>query len=177
VVETTKGRYESLTEPRLRARGFVGQQTEAAIGMAVLNRMFGAGGSQTPGGPARIELAPGPLTLAGELQDDRIDADLLGDWVDHGSRQNLADLQGAAAQVAVSANWTAKPRRLCERRCRLARTISQATQLPMSGIATQAQRMNYSIRTPRYLGNRGASSAPWALSAQQQIPRPAGPSA
>jgi hypothetical protein len=34
--ETTMGRYKSLIVPRLRARGFAGQQTEAAIGVAVL---------------------------------------------------------------------------------------------------------------------------------------------
>jgi hypothetical protein len=39
----TMGRYKSLIGPRLRARGFVGQQTEAAIGVAVLNRMLKAG--------------------------------------------------------------------------------------------------------------------------------------
>jgi transposase len=41
--ETTMGRYKSLIGPRLRARGFAGQQTEAAIGVAVLNRMLAAG--------------------------------------------------------------------------------------------------------------------------------------
>jgi hypothetical protein len=43
LVETTMGRYKSLIGPRLRARGFVGQQTEAAIGVAVPNRMLEAG--------------------------------------------------------------------------------------------------------------------------------------
>ena len=43
LVETTMGRYKSLIGPRLRARGFAGQQTEAAIGVAVLNRMLAAG--------------------------------------------------------------------------------------------------------------------------------------
>ena len=43
LVETTMGRYESLIGPRLRARGFAGQQTEAAISVAVLNRMMAAG--------------------------------------------------------------------------------------------------------------------------------------
>ena len=42
-VETTMGRYKSLIGPRLRARGFDAQQTEAAIGVAVLNRMLAAG--------------------------------------------------------------------------------------------------------------------------------------
>ena len=37
------GRYKALILPRLRARGFVAQQTEAAIGVAVLNRMLLAG--------------------------------------------------------------------------------------------------------------------------------------
>jgi hypothetical protein len=37
------GRYKALIGPRLRARGFAGQQTEAAIGVAVLNRRFEAG--------------------------------------------------------------------------------------------------------------------------------------
>jgi hypothetical protein len=37
------GRYKMLIGPRLRARGFAAQQTEAAIGVAVLNRMLVAG--------------------------------------------------------------------------------------------------------------------------------------
>jgi hypothetical protein len=40
LVETTMGRYKTLIGPRLRARGFAAQQTEAAIGVAVLNRML-----------------------------------------------------------------------------------------------------------------------------------------
>jgi len=36
-------RYKALIGPRLRARGFVAQQTEATIGVAVLNRMLAAG--------------------------------------------------------------------------------------------------------------------------------------
>ena len=43
LVETTMGRYKSLIGPRLRARGFEAQQTEAALGVAVLNRMLAAG--------------------------------------------------------------------------------------------------------------------------------------
>jgi transposase len=43
VVETTMGRYKTLIGPRLRARGFAAQQSEAAIGVAVLNRMLAAG--------------------------------------------------------------------------------------------------------------------------------------
>jgi len=41
--ETTMGRYKALIGPRLRARGFAAQQTEATIGTAVLNRMLAAG--------------------------------------------------------------------------------------------------------------------------------------
>ena len=43
LVETTMGRYKTLIGPRLRARGFAAQQTEAAIAVAVLNRMLVAG--------------------------------------------------------------------------------------------------------------------------------------
>jgi transposase len=43
LVETTMGRYKVLIGPGLRARGFAAQQTEAAIGVAVLNRMLAAG--------------------------------------------------------------------------------------------------------------------------------------
>jgi hypothetical protein len=39
LVETTMGRYKALIGPRLRARGFAAQQTEAAVGVAVLNRV------------------------------------------------------------------------------------------------------------------------------------------
>jgi hypothetical protein len=37
------GRYKALVGRGLRARGFATQQTEAAIGVAVLNRMLTAG--------------------------------------------------------------------------------------------------------------------------------------
>ena len=37
------GPYKALIGPRLRTRGFDAQQTEAAIGVAVLNRMLAAG--------------------------------------------------------------------------------------------------------------------------------------
>lgn len=43
LVETTMGRYKALIGPRLRARGFAAQQTEAAIGVAALNRMLATG--------------------------------------------------------------------------------------------------------------------------------------
>src|SRR6195952_1526696 len=43
LVETTMGRYKALIGPRLRARGFAAQQTEAAVGVAILNRMLAAG--------------------------------------------------------------------------------------------------------------------------------------
>ena len=37
------GRYKALIGSQLRARGFAAQQTEAAMGVAVLNRMLAAG--------------------------------------------------------------------------------------------------------------------------------------
>jgi hypothetical protein len=43
LVETTMGRYKALIGPRLRARGFDAQRTEAAIGVALLNQMLAAG--------------------------------------------------------------------------------------------------------------------------------------
>ena len=43
LVETTMGRYKALIGPRLRARGVAAQQTEIAVGVAVLNRMLAAG--------------------------------------------------------------------------------------------------------------------------------------
>ncbi len=43
LIETTMGRYKALIGPRLRARGLAAQQTEAAVGVAVLNRMLAAG--------------------------------------------------------------------------------------------------------------------------------------
>ena len=43
LVETTIGRYKRIIGPQLRARSFAGQQTEAAIGVAVLNRKLEAG--------------------------------------------------------------------------------------------------------------------------------------
>jgi hypothetical protein len=47
LIETTMGRYKVLIGPRLRARGFPAQQTEAAIGAAVLNRMLMARGPKS----------------------------------------------------------------------------------------------------------------------------------
>jgi len=40
LVETGIGRYKSITGSRLRARSLPGQQTDVAIGCAVLNRML-----------------------------------------------------------------------------------------------------------------------------------------
>jgi hypothetical protein len=42
-VETAMGRYKGVIGPRLRARSFLAQQTEAAIGVAILNRMLACG--------------------------------------------------------------------------------------------------------------------------------------
>lgn len=39
LIETAIGRYKGLIGRRLRARSFTAQQTEVAIGCAVLNRM------------------------------------------------------------------------------------------------------------------------------------------
>jgi hypothetical protein len=105
-------------------------------------------------GPAQIELAPGLLTLGVELGDDRIDADLLGDGVDHGSRQNLADLQ-RATQVADE-------RQLDRKAEAVVRTpvppgqgdILRLRHLPMIGIATQAPTDELFYPHSRYSGNR-----------------------
>ena len=43
LVETTMGRYKAIIGPSLRARSLSGQRTEAAVGVAVLNRMLHAG--------------------------------------------------------------------------------------------------------------------------------------
>ena len=40
LVETTMGRHKAIIGPRLRARSLAGQRTEAAVGVAVLNRML-----------------------------------------------------------------------------------------------------------------------------------------
>lgn len=40
LVETAMGRYKGVIGPRLRARSFLAQQTEAAIGVTILNRML-----------------------------------------------------------------------------------------------------------------------------------------
>jgi hypothetical protein len=47
------GRYKALIGPRLRARGFAAQQTEAATGVAVLNRMLATGRPKSFRCPAR----------------------------------------------------------------------------------------------------------------------------
>jgi hypothetical protein len=47
LLKTTIGRCKALIGPRLRARGFASQQTEAAVGVAVLNRMLAAGGPKS----------------------------------------------------------------------------------------------------------------------------------
>lgn len=43
LIEAAMGRYKGIISPRLRARSFLAQQTEAAIGVAILNRMFACG--------------------------------------------------------------------------------------------------------------------------------------
>jgi hypothetical protein len=43
LVETAMGRYKRVIGPRLRARSFLAQQTEAAIDVAILNRMLACG--------------------------------------------------------------------------------------------------------------------------------------
>jgi hypothetical protein len=43
LVETAIDRYKAIIGPRLRARSFSGQKAEAAVGVAVLNRMRDAG--------------------------------------------------------------------------------------------------------------------------------------
>jgi hypothetical protein len=43
LIETAIGRYKGLIGRRLRARSFPAQQTEVAIGCAVLNRMLACG--------------------------------------------------------------------------------------------------------------------------------------
>jgi hypothetical protein len=51
LIETTMGCYKALIGPRLRARGFDAQQTEAAIGVAVLNPMLAVGRPKSVCGP------------------------------------------------------------------------------------------------------------------------------
>jgi hypothetical protein len=43
LAETAMGRYKGVIGPRLRARSFLAQKTEAAIGVAILNRMLACG--------------------------------------------------------------------------------------------------------------------------------------
>lgn len=43
LVETAMGRYKGVIGSRLRARSFLAQQTEAAIGVTILNRMLACG--------------------------------------------------------------------------------------------------------------------------------------
>ena len=43
LVETTMGRYKTIIGPNLRARNLPGQRSEAAVGIAVLNRGLHAG--------------------------------------------------------------------------------------------------------------------------------------
>ena len=43
LVETAMGRYKAIIGPWLRARSLIGQRAEAAVGVAVLNRMLDAG--------------------------------------------------------------------------------------------------------------------------------------
>src|ERR1035437_8766689 len=54
LVETAMGRYKAIIGPCLRARSFSGQQTEAAVGVAVLNRMLDAG---RPNSVRRLKIA------------------------------------------------------------------------------------------------------------------------
>ena len=54
LVETTMGRFKAISGPCLRARSVPGRQTEAAVGVAVLNRMFDAG---RPDSVRRLKIA------------------------------------------------------------------------------------------------------------------------
>ncbi len=47
LIETAIGRYKGVIGPRLHARSFRAQQTEAAIGVAILNRMLACGRSKS----------------------------------------------------------------------------------------------------------------------------------
>jgi hypothetical protein len=68
LVETTLGRYKSLIRPRLRARGFAGQQTEAGIDVSALNRMLAAG---RPDAVRRQPVITQPLGIEIHLALDR----------------------------------------------------------------------------------------------------------
>src|ERR1035437_3058183 len=54
LVETAMGQYKAIIGPRLRARSFSGQQAEAVVGVAVLNRMLDAG---APDSVRRLNIA------------------------------------------------------------------------------------------------------------------------
>jgi transposase len=54
LVETAMGRYKTIIGPCLRARSFLGQKAEAAVGVAVLNRMLNAG---APDSVRRLNIA------------------------------------------------------------------------------------------------------------------------
>jgi IS5 family transposase len=54
LVETAMGRYQAIIGPRLGARSRSGQKAEAAVGVAVLNRMLDAGG---PDSVRRLNIA------------------------------------------------------------------------------------------------------------------------
>jgi hypothetical protein len=54
LVETAMGRYKAIIGPRLRARSSSGQWAEAAIAVAVINRMLDAG---SPDSVRRFDIA------------------------------------------------------------------------------------------------------------------------
>jgi hypothetical protein len=74
LIETTMGRYKALIGPRLRARGFAAQQTEAAIGVAALNRMLAAGRPKSFVAGASSHDEPG-LGSSGTLPGERTKAE------------------------------------------------------------------------------------------------------
>lgn len=51
LVETTMGRYKAIIGERLRTRDWRGQRTEAAVAVAVLNRML------SPGRPNSVRIS------------------------------------------------------------------------------------------------------------------------
>jgi hypothetical protein len=55
LVETAMGRYKGIIGPRLRARSFLAQQTEAAISVAILNRMLACGRTKSVRCQATVE--------------------------------------------------------------------------------------------------------------------------
>ena len=88
------GRYKALMDPHLHARNLAGQSTEAAVGMAVLNRMFNTARRNSVRCTAALPEIGGRATRSPD-HDPFNNADCTDQYRNHGSTSRLDPACGA----------------------------------------------------------------------------------